>query len=313
MSRERKANPAVIGLFVLGATALALAAVVLFGSGRFFRRQVEVVCHFSGSVNGLNPGAPVKFRGVPIGRVSEIRFRVPPPARDTPAEIRIPVWLAIDETILSELTGERVTLTRDRLARLVAAGLRAQLQTESFVTGVLFVGVDFFPDSPAVLVRADEPDVLEIPTLPTTLEQAFEAFTKVMARVEKLDIEGLVDSLRDAVDGVGALARSPEIGQTLEAVRTALATVDRVGGSLQPALGPTLGDLRAAAAEARTSLAGLNEAVSRLTVLLDPNAPLAVELRRTLTDLGEAARNVGDLADFLGRHPNAVLTGRPAS
>lgn len=311
MSRERKARPAAIGLFVLGAAALALTAVVVFGSGRFFRRQVEAVCYFSGSVNGLNAGAPVKFRGVPIGRVSEIRFRVPPPALASPAELRIPVWLAIDETTLSELTGDTVALTRERLDRLIAAGLRAQLQTESFVTGVLYVGVDYFPDSPAILVQAGDETVLEIPTLPTTLEQAFEAFTKVMARVDKLDIEGLVSSLRETVEGVGELARSPEVGRTLEALRATLVTLDQLGQSLRPGLAPAVQDVRTTTGEMRTVLVRLNETIARLGMLLDPQAPLAVEASRTLAELGAAARSVASLADFLDRHPNAILTGRP--
>ena len=313
MSRGRKANPALIGVFVLGAAALAVAAVVVFGSGRFFRTQVELVCYFSGSVNGLSPGAPVKFRGVPIGTVSEIRFRLPPRRLASPARMRIPVWIQIDETKISEVRGAALELTRERLDQLIDAGLRAQLQTESFVTGVLFVGIDYFPGSPVVLVREKDSGVLEIPTMPTTLEQAFETFTKVMARVDKLDIEGLVDSLAHAVDGVDGLVRSPEIQQTLETLRATLASVQGVARSLEPTVGPTMKNLQATTLQARTSLAALDQTLARVSTLVDPQAPLAVELTRTLTDLGEAARSVGSLADYLDRNPNAILTGRPGS
>jgi len=314
VSRGRKANPALIGVFVLGAAALAVAGVVVFGSGRFFRKQVDMVCYFSGSVNGLNPGAPVKFRGVPIGTVSEIRFRLPPPELfASPAQLRIPVWIQLDETKLSEFRGAARELTRERLDQLIDAGLRAQLQTESYVTGVLYVGIDFFPGSPVVLMREERPDFLEIPTMPTTLEQAFENFTKVMARVDKLDIEGLMDSLRHAVDGVDGLVRSPEIQPTLETLRATLTSIQGVARSLEPTVGPTMKNLQATTLQARTSLAALDQTLARVSTLVDPQAPLAVELTRTLTDLGEAARSVGSLADYLDRNPNAILTGRPGS
>ena len=314
MSRGRRANPALIGAFVLGGVALASIVVVVWGSGRFFRETRSLVCYFSGSVNGLNAGAPVKFRGVQIGSVTDIRFRLAEVTAVSPEEFRIPVWFEVDLKQLSDLRGGRpVRLDRARIDELIAQGLRAQLQTESFVTGVLFVGLDFFPGSPIALVHGDRPDILEIPTMPTALERASQTLTKLAARIEKLDIEGLLRSIGDAVDGFNLLVRSPQVDRTLVAAREALTSVRQLSDALKPGLQPMMTNLGATSDGARASLKHLDATLTDLRSLIDTQGPLTVELTQTLIDLGDAARSIRDLASYLDRNPNAVLTGRRGS
>jgi len=302
----------VVGVFVLGAAALALGAVLVFGSARFFRHEVTLVSYFTGSVNGLVVGSPVKFRGVPIGSVSRIRLGLPGASE---ADVRIPVWYTLDLDTISGYQGRRFLLDRQHLDALIAAGLRAQLQTESFVTGVLFVGLDFFPDSPVVLELTGQPEVLEIPVMPTTIEKAMQTLDRLVKRVEALDLDGLVASARHALDGVDDLARSPKVADALDGLRDALASIHRVTAALEPGVTPTIKGLDATLAQAREVLIRvepqLDQTLAHAQELLGPDAPLAVGLASTLADLGEAARSVRDLADFLDRHPNAILTGRP--
>lgn len=301
-----------VGVFVLGAAALAVVAVLVFGSGRFFRHEVTLVSNFSGSVNGLVVGSPVKFRGVPIGSVSRIRLGLPGASE---ADVRIPVWYTVDLDTISGYQGRRFQLDRQRLDQLIAAGLRAQLQTESFVTGVLFVGLDFFPDSQAVLALTEQPEVLEIPVMPTTIEKAMQTLDRLVKRIEALDLEGLVASARHALDGVDNLARSPKVDDALVALHDALVSIHRVAATLEPGVTPTMKGFDATLAQARQTLIRvepqLDQTLERVQTLLDSDAPLAVGLASTLADLGEAARSVRDLADFLDRDPNAILTGRP--
>ncbi len=314
MSRGRKANPAFIGAFVLGAVALLAVVVVVWGSGRLFRTTKLLVCYFQGSVNGLNVGAPVKFRGVPIGTVKEMRFRLAHAEARTPEEFRIPVWFEIDLAELTDLRGGRpIRIDRARLDELIGHGLRAQLQTESFVTGVLYVGLDFFPDSPVELVHADDPDVLEVPTMPTTLERASLALTNLMNRVENIDVERLVRSVTDAVDGVNGLIRSPEVNGTVVAARQALQSIRRLTDTAHPELRPLMKSVAATSMAARGSLQHLDSTLVDLRSVIDTHGPLTVELTQTLVDLGEAAQSVRELASYLERNPNAVLVGRPAS
>jgi paraquat-inducible protein B len=302
----------VVGVFVLGAAALALGAVLVFGSARFFRHEVTLVSYFSGSVNGLVVGSPVKFRGVPIGSVSQIRLGLPGASA---ADVRIPVWFIVDLDTISGYQGRRFRLDRQRLDVLIAAGFRAQLQTESFVTGVLFLGLDFFPDSPVVLALTGKPEVLEVPVMPTTIERAIQTLDRLVNRVEALDLKGLVASARHALDGVDDLARSPKVADALDGLRDALASIHRVTAALEPGVTPTIKGLDATLAQAREVLIRvepqLDQTLAHAQELLGPDAPLAVGLASTLADLGEAARSVRDLADFLDRHPNAILTGRP--
>ena len=298
-----------IGAFVLGAVALAAAAVVVWGSGRLFRPTVTFVSYFSGSVNGLNLGAPVKFRGVQIGSVTQMRSRLTQAGTLRPEQLRIPVWFDVDLKQISDLQGTPITLDSAHVTELVAQGLRAQLQLESFVTGVLYVGLDFFPASPSVLVQADRPDVLEIPTVPTALERASQVMTSVLSQLEHADIDVAVHSVTTAVDGVNELVRSPEVARAVTAVREALESIRH----LTDAGRPMVTSVQSTSAGARESLQHLDAALGDVRTLIDTDGPLTVELARTLGDLGEAARAVRDLAGYLERNPNALLVGRPGS
>ena len=312
MTRGRRANPALIGTFVLGAIALAACVVVVWGSGRLFRHTVTFVCYFSGSVNGLNLGAPVKFRGVQIGTVTQIRSRMTQGGNATPPEdLRIPVWFEIDPKQVSDIGGA-VTLDRARVDELIAQGLRGQLQLESIVTGVLYLGLDFFPASPIVLVYVDRPEILEIPTVPTSIERLSQVMTKFMAQIEKVDIDAAVRAITGAADGVNALVRSPEVDRAVIAAREALESIRRLSDAAGPHVVPMMGTLEATGARARESLQHLDGALGDLQALIDTEGPLSVELTRTLADVGEAARAVKDLASYVERNPNALLVGRPA-
>ena len=142
---------------------------------------------------------------------------------------------------------------------LVKAGLRAQLQTESFVTGVLYVGLDFVPDTPATLEFPEARDNYEIPALPTTIERAMQTFDKLMKRLEHIDIEALFAQARSALEGVDKLARSPRVDDALVGLRETLASVRKVSDRLQPAIGPSMEKLDATTVQARTSLASLDD------------------------------------------------------
>jgi len=311
MSRGRRANPELIGVFVLGAVALGAGVVVVWGSGRLFRHTATFVSYFSGSVNGLSLGAPVKFHGVQIGSVTQIRSRLAQAATMRPDEFRVPVWFDIDLQELSELGGRPPALDRTRVDELISLGLRAQLALESVVTGVLYLSLEFFPDSPVVLVHADRPEIFEIPTVPTTLERASVVVTKLMEQIEKSDIDVAVHSITAAVDGINGLVRSPEVTRAVTAAREALESIRRLSEAAEPRVQPMMGSIEATGAGARDSLRHLDAALGDLQLLIDTEGPLNVELTRTLADLGDAARSVRDLAGYLERNPNALLVGRP--
>jgi len=135
----KRANPALIGAFVLFAIVICAAAVVVVGSGRLFRNTRTFVIFFPGSVNGLEKGAPVKFRGVPIGTVTDIRIRM----RELAATGRIPVLIEVDRERVHELGGQHDTVDDQRVSELINdLGMRAQLQQQSFITGLLYVALD---------------------------------------------------------------------------------------------------------------------------------------------------------------------------
>lgn len=252
-----KANPLLIGAFVVGALLLMVVGLLLFGSGKLFRDTVGCVMYFEGDVQGLNVGAAVKFRGVKIGEVTSIATRLD---RRT-LEVRIPVHVDLVD-LDAQLYGRAAEgESGDPIKALVDRGLRAQLQSESLVTGQLFVQLDFYPDAPAATGNLFDRDSgrHEIPTLPTILQKAQTTLRQVLEKLEKLPLEKMLEALQGALMGADKLLSSPdllrapqEFARTLEDIRrvvnqtgqrlepllasaaSALAGIDRVAGELQP-------------------------------------------------------------------------------
>jgi phospholipid/cholesterol/gamma-HCH transport system substrate-binding protein len=299
-----------VGAFVIGAIVIAVAAVVTVGSGRFFRNTRTFVVFFQGSVNGLDKGAPVKFRGVRIGTVTDIRLALPGQGDVN----RIPVLIEIDRDRLEEFGASADAVVGKRLYDLIyKRGLRAQLQQQSFITGLLYVGLDYFPDSKLDLILPPGGGSYpEIPSQPTTLEEARAKIEELFDRVSHIDFDAFGKSVTGAVDGVNRLVNSPEVYSNLEALHETLVEIRGATTDLRARILPLSTNANATVNDLRGAIKRLQASVDRFDSLIDPNAPLLGTLAATLADVGEAARAVRQLAEQLDRNPSVLLTGKKA-
>src|SRR5262249_9671765 len=137
-SMSKRASPTLVGLFIVVGLALALAGVLLFSAGSLFHTQQQYILYFNVTLKGLDPGAPVKFRGVTVGKVQEVLIRHNQ-ARD---DFAMPVIVAIDTKLIQRKSDAHIQFGKDRLGYLIEQGFRARLDAESLVTGVLYIGME---------------------------------------------------------------------------------------------------------------------------------------------------------------------------
>jgi len=208
---SKMANKSVIGAFVIGAIALAVIAVIIFGSGKFFKRQLEFITFFQGSIKGLNIGSPVIFRGVRIGEVKNIHIQ----ARPSDLTFQIPILMEIDPSVIESVDpGAKIgAKPYEQIQALIDKGLRAQLQSQSFVTGQLAVALDFYPDKPPVFVARDK-KYHEIPSVPTPIEE-------LQKTIQDLNLKEFAEKVKSTLDGIEKAINSPEIPKTLKSVSVA--------------------------------------------------------------------------------------------
>jgi paraquat-inducible protein B len=319
---NKRVHAALIGAFIVGALALIVVALILLGSGRLFRQTQQFALYFDSSVNGLRIGAPVKFRGVEIGSVRNILLQLEPEANIK----RIPVVIDIDADKITSRGGPGATLNDPEAAkRLVDQGLRGQLQTESFVTGLLYIGLDLLPETPANFVQPPGAGYLEIPTLPTALEKAQDAANQILAQLEEVDLRKLVRSVTQTIESVNRLVSSPafqsaahSIERTMPKVDEALVALRDLAATMDASVKTLSGDLRQTSTEARLALQQaaatmrqVETAVADVQSFVDSDSPTSYEVTKSLQELSDAARSVRLLANYLRRNPRALLFGKP--
>jgi phospholipid/cholesterol/gamma-HCH transport system substrate-binding protein len=321
----KKANPAIIGAFVLGAIALGVFGILMFGSGRLFRNTAQFVVFFPGAVDGLSVGAPVKIKGVEVGSVTDIRVRVAGTGVATVKElaegIRIPVFIEVDNDKLSNLgAGGRNLNNPETIKDLIAGGLRAQLATQSLLTGLLFVQLNFYADIPPSFAMPEGFEPPEIPAIPTSLERVQSAAEDLVRKFQTVDVARMVTSAADALDGVNHLVNSPALHRTVEALPATLAHLDETVTSLHSLVtdlnakkGPLLDSLRVTVDKGRETLEQARTTLASIDRVLAPTSPFATSVGSALQDVSEAARAVRLLADYLERNPGAIVRGRDVS
>ena len=268
---------------------------------RVYLEKERYLLIFSGAVRGLNIGAPVVLRGITVGQVLDIQLKFDAEKLD----FYIPVLIEIEPERIGFPGGGRERMLADDpdiLNKLVAAGMRAQLKTGSLLTGQLYVELDFHKDAPtAHLTRRG--DYRVVPTLPAPLEAITTKVNRILAKVDEFPIDTIGDELsatlagaREVVDSVALKNSLTELEQTLRQLRSLTAKLD---DEFAPELSSIL-------REAKQALKNVNG-------LIAPDAPLNAETGRTMRDVSAAARSIRALADYLERHPEALIQGKGGS
>jgi len=310
-----------IGIFVVGGLALIITSIVLLSSGRMFRQEHKYVCFFSGSLNGLKIGAPVKVRGVEIGSVVQILLRLPPgygTLKQTSLIAALPVVIDIDESQLKRQGGTGQALEPAELQALINSGLRAQLSTESLLTGLLYVDLDLHPGTPVSLVMVPGTGRYpEIPTVPTDLERVQETAMRALAKLDKVDFEALVQGITSAANSADRLLSSSDLkaavfslketavhlNEAVIEVKQQIATFDTKTDPLIASMKKTSDDADATVLQVKATMANLQGAVA-------PDSTLRYRLDTTLDNMSEASSAIRQLADYLNRNPSALVRGR---
>jgi paraquat-inducible protein B len=318
---SKRISATAIGVFVVGSFALAIAAVIVVGSGNLFKRPVRFVCVFPGNVNGLRLGAPVKFRGVQIGTVEQIKLALAPgegELRPGINDLRLPVIIGIDRDLLVRQGGTGVALSQTGFESLVSRGLSAQLEAESLLTGLLYVDVDLRPNTQPVLsLVPGSGDMREIPTVPTTMEAIQGQAEEAIAKLDKLDLDGLVNSITQAANSIKEVTADPAVRRTLESLPQTVANLDKALTSIRAAtdnvnqkIDPAVTSFMKSSEEANATMKDTRAALVELQATLDADSPLAVNLNQALEQFADTTQAIEELTNYLQRNPAALVRGK---
>lgn len=319
----KRANPALIGAFVLGGVLLAVIAVVAFGSGRLFRDTQTFISFFDGSVSGLNVGASVRFRGIVVGSVREILLDLPQVEREG-SDLRIAVIYDLDRALVEARGADARVEDPLDINTLLDLGIRAEMATESLVTGMKYIALDLDPDNPVSLDPVEGTPYPEIPTV-SSGQSIEDAVYGIIADLGAVPLDSLVNVATTAFAELGTLASSPALEEALEGLPSTIRRLDATVGDLQSLLvrvdsavvpmteGVTRTTDQATATMRRleTTLAEVDVALDGVSGTLAPEAPMFVEFERAMIELSSASRALRDLADYLERNPSALVRGRP--
>lgn len=320
-----KANPTAIGAFLLGALAITIAGTAVLASGSWFEQHPMFISLFPESVNGLEVGAPVKFQGVPVGRITAINIRID--QRDD--SFKVPVEYEVDLGRLTTPAGTYVNLADTVVLRQqIAKGLRAQLQMESFVTGVLYLELAYRRDSTPPRLEDRPTRYPEVPSTPSLqaaigggagsiLEKVIGILERVNGLLNDLNMREINSAVAQSTKAVQELLTAPELRQTLrempattEQLRRTMAETERLAARVTSAVDPLQQNVTGVSTEATATLKALQRTLDETNALLSTDTGPGYALTGTLKSLREAADALRLLVQSLEQNPDMLLRGR---
>jgi len=335
---KTKLSPAVVGVFVLGAFAIGIIALLALGSLSILSKPERFMVYFDEAISGLDEGSPVKLRGVRVGHVVAISIRYD---RVTGKSVAA-VVCELNRGSISDEGGAILDVSdRAALQALVDRGMRAQLEISGLATGLLFVELEFmdpvkFPD------KHDTSDMkyVIVPSAPSEISE-FRASaatllanaTSLLAKMQQIDFQGLSDELKKLVaetrqrlegvdfkgladqwkrtgQSIDALARSPDTVHSLENLNRTLEALHTSLGHLDVQVDTNGKELQVTLVQAKAALESFNAAAKSARGFINSQQNFSTETNRALERVADAAESIQQLADFLERNPNALVSGR---
>jgi len=335
---KTKLSPAVVGAFVLGALGIGVIALLALGSLSLFSKPERFMVYFDEAVSGLDDGSPVKLRGVRVGHVVAISIRYD---RNTGRSLAAVVCELNRGSILDEQGAALDVSDRSALQALVDKGMRAQLEISGLATGLLFVELDFmdpkrYPDTRDV----SDLKYVVIPSAPSEISEIRAGIATLMAnadvllvkleqvdfqglsvelkgliattrsKMEGVDLKGLAEQWRRTGQSIETVAASPQLRDSIENLNKTLVVLHTSLAHLDTQVDADGQQLRATLVQAKDALESFNAAAKSARGFIDAQQNFGTEANRALDRVAGAAEAVEELADFLDRNPNALVSGR---
>ncbi len=317
---HKKNRSLAIGAFIVGAILLVFIALLFFSGGRFFADKKRVVMYFEGSVQGLQVGAPVKLKGVVLGEIIDISINF---ERDNKT-----VYTAVTaDLVMKRINSDGVNVEEDFFEEAIQSGLRAQLNFQSFLTGLLYVELDFYPDSELTLY-AIQKEHQEIPTIGTSFEEISRTF-------QELDLKGLVHNLNNLTEQISNMVANGQVAETLSSFNRLATSLEQTSGNADKEIArlsakmdttltelntlirqlntqtpDMLASLKSSLQELDKSMQSFDQAAANIEHAFSEDAPLINQLTRTLEDMSRSSQAFRSLSETLEQQPEALLRGR---
>jgi len=314
---SKRINPTLIGAFVVGAIALVIAAFLMLGNVGLFEDREKVIMYFTGSVEGLNKGAPVNVRGVKVGSVIDIDIEIHP----LDGEFYIPVIVQFEPDAVKDVQNiELADPERDQLEYLIEElGLRAQLKLLSYLTSQMAIELDYHPDT-QIHYHGDGA-IPEIPTIPM-------AFEKLSKKLQDAPIDQILNDITATLASINQIVSSPETMELISTLNKTMKTIDglarNIDNNLQPLADNTNDTLRSINSLAQNinsnvqpltdntkiALLDAQKALRKLEALLNEDSTHLYNLNIALEEIVGAARSIRIFAETIERQPETLLRGK---
>ena len=333
---SKQVSPTLIGSFFLAALGLVIIAIMMFGGGNYFDKKDQFVLffHSENNLNGLNVGAPVKLEGVQIGEVKEVVLLFD----ENTLEVIKPVVIELDyENILDDETDKDFNPKESghekevSVKNLIKKGLKAQLKSQSMLTGLLYIEFQFTPQDEVVMTGINFRNLKELPTTTNATEDLKREAQKVVDRIGKLPLEQIVEDLAVNMHEIKVILTSQSLKENRQGVNQSIKEMEKLLINLNENFTPlmlnlngTMKDTRVVvqefSREIKPVLSTLEKTLNKATDLLSesqfavrsfeelssPEAPLW----QALEALKEAAESTKNLTDTLERNPESIIYGK---
>lgn len=330
---SKKASPTLIGVFTLVGLLLTGGALVTFGAGKLFEKSSNILLHFDQSANGLLVGSEVRFGGVRIGRVASIKVLFDPQGNRK----IIPVVVELSDKDLKDVgstSGAKLDFTTESgVKRAVAAGLRAKMKQQSFLTGQLYVEFDIVPETPGFIYQPEgKPRYPMVPTMGTEIDELIAGVANGLKKFNALDLQGTMNELRSLIattnneiaalnmeeindnvvgitSDIRAFTSNDKLGSALDSLDDALKGVDLLTKKGAEKFDPFVKELEKVLQQANVGLMKIDQAVADFANVTNPRAPTLIRFQHVLVEVERTSRAIKELATDLKRNPDAILKG----
>lgn len=295
-----------LGLFIVGGVALLIAILLIFGGGQLFHPKVMMETYVDGSVQGIDVGSPVKFRGVPIGKVTQISFTFTEYGIDRIYQFSnyVVVFMEIDREVFPNM------FTKDLsplLEKNIEQGLRVRIQPQG-ITGLNYMDIDYLdPERFPILKPSWKPRYYYIPSAPGQLASFIDSINGILREVEQLNINGISQSATVLLKNLNQAVKNAEIEKISANVQHLVKNLD---STLEAAAIP---ELSADARALITNLDTSNKELQQILKNLEPASRIsAVQVHELLRNLASTSENLEQLSAELKKRPSLLLWGSPS-